>query len=397
MDTAAASDRVFRIGRACDDLDADASAVEAALVAARELTGWIEARRAALISRLVAVSSFPEATIAEVDRTSLGTASRAKERAETLQATPRLAETLGAGQTTAAHVDAVTRAARRLGHRGSELLDRVDKLAAIAGASTVDQFTRRIDLEAKRLERDNGEGRLERQRRATRMRSWVDGEGMWNVTGRFDPVTGVRLDARIRSAVETLFNDASPEFCPTDPLDKQQFLMAPRGVPLIDGTGGSARPGRMECVVVIDADADPIVAGAGPVAQWPIPVEVPSRVLADLAHDAEVHAIVVRNGVVLHAPERPISTTCCPSARIITARSTTTGGSSNSDPTGNSRSTCPTAPFDRPGHPTEEPPPEAGTRRPIEQVSRRRRRRTASTAGQGAARISSSVAWRSST
>lgn len=35
---------------------------------------------------------------------------------------------------------------------------------------------------------------------------------------------------------------------------------------------------------------------------WPIPIEVPTRVLAELIADADVHTVVVRNGVVLHAP-----------------------------------------------------------------------------------------------
>ncbi len=35
---------------------------------------------------------------------------------------------------------------------------------------------------------------------------------------------------------------------------------------------------------------------------WPIPVEVPGRVLAELTGESDVVAVVVRNGVVLHAP-----------------------------------------------------------------------------------------------
>ena len=50
---------------------------------------------------------------------------------------------------------------------------------------------------------------------------------------------------------------------------------------------------------MIDADAP---APVGPVAEFSIPVEIPARVLAALAGDADVHAVVVRNGVVLHAP-----------------------------------------------------------------------------------------------
>jgi hypothetical protein len=52
-------------------------------------------------------------------------------------------------------------------------------------------------------------------------------------------------------------------------------------------------------VVVIDADAPD---QTGPVCEFSIPVEIPARVLATLAGDADVSAVVVRNGVVLYAP-----------------------------------------------------------------------------------------------
>jgi hypothetical protein len=37
---------------------------------------------------------------------------------------------------------------------------------------------------------------------------------------------------------------------------------------------------------------------------WPIPVEIPDRVLREMLQDPanDVHAVIVRNGVVLHAP-----------------------------------------------------------------------------------------------
>ena len=114
MDRTAIAERVERIDAVCSDPEAEASAIEAALVAARELTGWVEARRGVLVGKLVARSSFPEATIAEADRTSIAAAHKARERAETLDATPRLAEVLGEGAATAGHIDAVTRAARKL-------------------------------------------------------------------------------------------------------------------------------------------------------------------------------------------------------------------------------------------------------------------------------------------
>ena len=299
MDRTAIAERVERIDAVCADPEAEASSIEAALVAARELTGWVEARRGVLVGKLVVRSSFPEATIAEADRTSIAAAHKARERAETLDATPRLAEVLGDGAATAGHIDAVTRAARKLPEaRRRELSDRADALADVAGVSTVEQFAKRVELEAKRIESGDGMDRLERQRRAARLRSWVDDDGMWNLRGRFDPVTGVRLDAKLHATVEALFAETTPDGCPDEAIEKQQFLAAHALTRMLDGAG-SSKPGRAEYLVVIDADA---TDQPGPVAQWPIPVEVPTRVLAELAGGADVSTVVVRNGVVLYAP-----------------------------------------------------------------------------------------------
>jgi hypothetical protein len=96
-----------------------------------------------------------------------------------------------------------------------------------------------------------------------------------------------------------MFAEQTPAECPTDPSEKQRFLAAQASAAIFDGTLGPARSGRPEYVVVIDADAD---GAPGPIADWPIPVEIPARVLATLAGDGDVHGVVVRNGVVLYAP-----------------------------------------------------------------------------------------------
>jgi hypothetical protein len=78
-------------------------------------------------------------------------------------------------------------------------------------------------------------GRLERQRRDVRCRSWVDHQsGMVHVSGRFDPVTGASLVNRLDRRVDSLFHRSTPELCPSDPLEKQGFL---RGHALLDLLG----------------------------------------------------------------------------------------------------------------------------------------------------------------
>jgi hypothetical protein len=153
-------------------------------------------------------------------------------------------------------------------------------------------------LEAKRLQSDDGMDRLERQRRATRLSTWVDPDGMWNLRGRFDPVTGVKLAAKLDTTVEALFAERTPATAPDDPIERQHHLRALALAALLDGASGGGRPGRAEFVAVIDADAP----GNGPSVEWSIPVEIPARVLAELAGTADVSAVVVRNGVVLYAP-----------------------------------------------------------------------------------------------
>jgi len=301
MDSVGVAERVEHIVAVRADPCASDVLVESGLVAVREVQAWVDAQHAALVAKL-SRDGFAEATIARAAKSSIGAASKSTQRSKTLESTPKLAETLGDGQTTAAHVDAVTRAAAQLpeNQRG-ELFDRVDDLAAVAAASTSEEFARRVSLEARRIQADDGVDRLERQRRSVRAWSWVDAEGMWNLRGRFDPVTGVRLAAKLAATGEGLFAERVPAGCPDDPIEKQKFLTAHALAALIDGTGG-VRSGRSEYVAVIDADADPAVHGSGPVVEWPIPVEIPARVVAELTRDADVHAVVVRNGVVLYAP-----------------------------------------------------------------------------------------------
>jgi len=218
MDSVAVAERVERIVAVRDDSSASDDLIESGLVAVREVQAWVDAQQAALVSKLSS-DGFAEARVANAAKTSIGAANKSTQRAKTLGATPKLAETLGDGQTTAGHVDAVTRAAAQLpvAQRG-ELFDRVDALADVAAASTVEQFARRVALEAKRIQADDGIDRLTRQRRNVRASSWVDADGMWNLRGQFDPVTGVRLASKLATTVEALFAEAVPEGCPEDPV-----------------------------------------------------------------------------------------------------------------------------------------------------------------------------------
>ena len=276
MEIAGVIERVERIAEVRANPAASASTISSGLVAVREAQAWLDAQHAGLVGQLRHVDSFPEKTIADAARSSLGAASRTTERSATLDATPTLASALGDGAITAGHVDALTRTSKRLSpSKRDELFERADALVAVAAAATVDAFARRLESEAKRLDDVDGDERLRRQRCAARARSWVDGEGMWNLSARLDPVAGVKVAARLDATVEALFAEAVPDECPADPIEKQRYLAAQAVTRLLtDVAGVRPRPGRAEFVAVIDADAH---GQTGPVSEFSIPVEIPAR------------------------------------------------------------------------------------------------------------------------
>lgn len=336
MDLRSISERTQRVAAVRADGAAHPDLIKSALVSVRQIKAWADAQQAALIAQLSAAVAFPEPHVAEADKCSLNQATKATERATTLAATPSLADALSNGSITSGHVDAVSRGANDLpAEQRDELFARAEQLAAVASASTIDEFRRRVKSEVRDIRADDGMDRLTRQRSATRLKSWVDDDGMWNLRGRFDPVTGVRLAAKLDHTVNTLFAEAVPDLCPADSVEKQKFLAAHALARLIDGAAGSSgRPGRPEFIVVIDADSP---GQAGPAVDWSIPVEIPHRVLAEMAScdrqsgrsvhhhargnepattarttsaaagthctpSADVVGVVVRNGVILHAP-----------------------------------------------------------------------------------------------
>ena len=303
MDVSSVVERVREVSSVSGDAPAARrSAIEAAITASAEIKSWLAAAGARLASALAEQVSFPEKAIADCTRSSLNEASKAKERADTLGKVPGFADALDAAQLTPAHVDAITSEAKPLtDDQRAEYFGRVAGLVDVAAAATVEEFRRRLAMEARATERDGGIHRLERQRRKTSLRVWTDGEGMWRFDGRFDPLSGAKLDARLETAVQALFAEAVPDTCPADPILKQHHLRALAFQRLVMQDGaGVGRQGRPEMIVVIEADAPD--GGGGPTVDWGIPVEIPDRVMAEMFGDADVHAVVVRNGVILHAP-----------------------------------------------------------------------------------------------
>lgn len=298
-------ERVEAFSRSCPGAEPPG---ESALRGARRdleaIRSWASAAEARIVTTLQSVASLPEASIAEATRTSIRTASGACERASTLDQADGFGAALATGTIVTGHVDELTKAAKKLdqGEQRRELFDRADTLVADAERTTIEQFRRVLARAVASIQRDDGMGRLERQRRLTTLTTWTDDDGMWNMRAKFDPLTGVKLSNAIERTLQALFAESAPDSCPTDPIEKQKHLRALALGRLIDGDVGGRRVGTPEFVAVIDVDQP---NGAGePTVDWGIPVEIPARIITELvdAGAARTSSVVVRNGVILHAP-----------------------------------------------------------------------------------------------
>jgi hypothetical protein len=291
---------VDRVGSV--DVDgADRVSLESGVGALRRLKSWIEGREVAFARKIAEVSSFPEKSLADASRSTLRQAEQLLHRAEVTDQIAGLATSLDAGRVTAEHVDVVGRALRRLepAQRG-ELVDQAPRLLLIAENSTPEEFARTVGDDVRRIEHDHdADTRLARQRKAVRLNTWIDratGMGRWSAT--WDPETMLRLENRLDAQVEALFHDRQPDGCPTDLFEKQSYLRAHALQALLDGSG--VRLTRPEIVVVVD-HTSPRPDGR-PTIDWGLPIELPQRVLDDLAKTAAVHTVVVRNGIIIDAP-----------------------------------------------------------------------------------------------
>jgi hypothetical protein len=100
--------------------------------------------------------------------------------------------------------------------------------------------------------------------------------------------------------VGRLFAERTPDEAPADPIARDQFLRARALAAVILGDDQPSRSAGFEAIVVVDATA---VDGTGqPAIDWGLPVELPVEVLREHFDHADVRTVVVRGGVVVHAP-----------------------------------------------------------------------------------------------
>ena len=286
----------------------DEATIRTALQQVCTLQQWVDNCKVALTRKLQVLATTtpriqPQQVLASAANISRIDAFREVSRAKTLGAFPQLEQAFEQGRIGSAHIDAVARATHQLTEdEKAKLASRSDWLNNVATHATPDNFARAVKSEVARLHADEGITTLQRQRRDTTLRHWVDREsGMFHINGRLDPECGLRIIGRIDNAVETMFHGALPDTCPTDDR-KYGHLNALSLVALIDGSvGASSSPNaRAEVSVVIDLQTLMHGMHQRSVIRTGHDVELPIETIRRMACEAEIIPVVLgSNGVVL--------------------------------------------------------------------------------------------------
>ena len=235
---------------------ADVEACRRGLADVRSARGVLDGHEVRLLARLDELTTnepaiFPEAELAAAAKSSLNNATKVRNRKEACERVPELGAALANGATTGDRVDVLANATRGLTNAElGRVAEHGAVIAEIAASGTPRQYRETVERIVGQARDDDGLGRLARQRRASRLRWWTDTHGMWNLAGSFDPVHGIELEGRLRTTIETLFHNNTPDDAPTDALDRQDFLAAAALVAICEGkVSGSGVP---DVTVLID-------------------------------------------------------------------------------------------------------------------------------------------------
>lgn len=211
---------------------------------------------------------------------------------------PEFASILASGDTTIAHLDAVGRGLRIAGDDRAAFLAHIPQLAAAATTMSAGDFAVLVRTTAKSVQSDDGLAVFERQQRETYLKTWTDREGMTQLRGQFDPVSGAALATLIEQQKERMFHsgdrdvpvNVAPGIEPNDHRRAQALLTLVGHAPT---TGEAVRAPRAEVVVHIDLAT--LIGGLNErgVCRTAQGAEIPAHTARRLACEAEIIPVVL--------------------------------------------------------------------------------------------------------
>ncbi len=209
---------------------ADHHATISFLSQVQRLRGFLDALEIEAARRLHELTHIAPAELAKATQRHVRAGDRVYERAATLATVPSLTAPLASGDLQAAHIDTVAKVMRTVDDKHADAFAaRLPDLIGDAAATkaTPDDLARILNRTARALENDDGMTRFTRQRRDTALHTWTDKRtGMFRLSGRFDPLSGLVVHGHLQAMLAALFAERVPSTCPTNPAAKQDHLRA---------------------------------------------------------------------------------------------------------------------------------------------------------------------------
>ena len=210
---------------------------------------------------------------------------------------PEMGAVLAAGDTTAAHVDALGRGLKIAGAEREAFMAHLPELVEASTTMSASEFSHLVTETAKSVVTDGGLSTFERQKRETffKMRNEADG-CLW-VSGKFDPISASILKSKIGRVVEAMFHSGDREV-PVDVMpwiEPNDHRQAQALVALVNGAGESVSdvPARAEIVVHVDLETLQHGLHAGGTCRTALGADLPVETVRRLACEAEILPVVL--------------------------------------------------------------------------------------------------------
>ena len=210
---------------------------------------------------------------------------------------PEMGAVLAAGDTTAAHVDALGRGLKIAGAERDAFLSHLPELVEASTTMTASQFDQLVKETAKSVVADDGLSTFERQKRETFFKMRTEADGCLSVSGKFDPISASILKSKICRFVEAMFHSGDKEV-PVEVMpwiEPNDHRQAQALIALVNGASESASdvPARAEIVIHVDLETLQNGLHAGGTCRTALGADLPVETVRRLACEAEILPVVL--------------------------------------------------------------------------------------------------------
>jgi len=213
------------------------------------------------------------------------------------EAAPEMGAVLAAGDTTAAHVDALGRGLKIAGAEREAFLTHLPELVEASTTMTASQFDQLVKETAKSVVADDGLSTFERQKRETYFKMRNEADGCLSVSGKFDPISASILKSKIGRFVEAMFHSGDKEV-PVDVMpwiEPNDHRQAQALIALVNGASESVSDVQARAEIVVHVDLETLQHGlhAGGTCRTALGADLPVETVRRLACEAEILPVVL--------------------------------------------------------------------------------------------------------